>query len=174
MAKTKGLILVNTGDGKDKTTAAFGTLFRALGRDWKCAVVRFIKGKWQTGEGMMAERIPELEFHTCGRGFTWESDNLDKDKETAQEGWEKAKKFINDPSFQLIILDELTYTINYNFLDKEDVLETLRNKPENQHIIITGRDCPPEIIDMADLVTEMKMVKHPYEKGIMAQKGIEF
>lgn len=173
MAETTGLLIVNTGDGKGKTTAALGVLFRALGRNMKCAMVRFIKGKWKTGEAEMANKLG-LEFHTCGRGFTWESDDIEKDKATAQEGWNKAKEIINDPSYQVVVLDELTYTINYNFLDKEDVLETLRNKPKEQHLIITGRDCPQEILDMADLVTEMKLHKHPYEKGIMAQKGVEF
>ena len=172
--KDKGLIIINTGDGKGKSTAAFGVLFRAVGRGMKVGVVQFIKGKWKTGEGMHAEKLDSVDFFTIGRGFTWDSDDLDKDKEIAKEAWEKSKEFINDDKHEVVILDEITYAMNYNFIETEDVVNTLKNKPEMKHVIMTGRDCPEQIIEIADLVTEMKLIKHPYKKGIKAQIGIEY
>jgi len=170
----QGLILINTGDGKGKTTAALGTIFRALGRNMECAIVQYIKGKWKTGERIYADQLEHLTLEVMGLGFTWDSDDLDKDKKAAIKAWEKSKTFINDDTHHLVVLDEITYAINYNFIELEDVLETLKKRPLTKHVIITGRNCPEDIIELADLVTEMKMIKHPYKKGIPAQKGIDF
>ena len=172
--KPKGLIVVNTGDGKGKTTAAFGVLFRSLGRKMKCAVVQYVKGKWKTGERLYAEKIEDLTFHVMGLGFTWESKDLNQDKEAAKKAWEKSKEYIKDEIHDVVILDELTYAVSYDWIEINDVIKALQEKPEMKHIIITGRDCHPKIIEVADLVTEMKLIKHPYKQGIAAQKGIEF
>jgi len=172
--KNKGLIVVNTGDGKGKTTAAFGVLFRSLGRKMKCAVVQYVKGKWKTGERLHAETIEDLSFHVMGLGFTWESKDINQDIEAAKAAWEKSKEYILDEIHDVVILDELTYAISYEWISVEEVLDALKKRPLMKHIIITGRDCHEKIIDYADLVTEMKLVKHPYKNGIAAQKGIEF
>lgn len=172
--KNKGLVVINTGDGKGKTTAAFGVLFRALGRKMKCAVVQYIKGKWKTGERIYAETIEDLSFHVMGLGFTWESSDLNQDSQAAQAAWEKSKEYILDDIHDVVILDELTYAIQYKWIDVNDVIGTLKKRPEMKHVIITGRGCHEDLIEYADLVTEMTLVKHPYKNGIAAQKGIEF
>ena len=172
--RNKGLIVVNTGDGKGKTTAAFGVLFRSLGRNMKCTVIQFVKGKWKTGERIYAEQIKGLSFHVMGLGFTWESKDINKDIQAAREAWEKSKEYILDDVHDVVILDELTYTVKYNWIEVKEIIDTLKQKPEMKHIIITGRDCHKEIIEIADIVTEMKLIKHPYQNGIVAQKGIEF
>jgi cob(I)alamin adenosyltransferase len=170
----KGLLLVYTGHGKGKTTAALGIVFRALGRGLKVAVVQFIKGKWKTGERTYAESLPELTFLVMGRGFTWESDDLSRDKEAAQKAWQEATLLIQGGEHAIVVLDELTYVVNYDFVSLADVMAVLRDRPPHVHVVVTGRNAPDELIEMADLVTEMKPVKHPFERGIAAQPGIDF
>jgi cob(I)alamin adenosyltransferase len=172
--ETHGLLVVNTGDGKGKTTAALGVVFRALGRGMPCAVVQFIKGKWKTGEKMFAETLPQLEFHVMGLGFTWESDDLDRDKKAAQRAWEKAKELIAQGRHRIVVLDEITYALNYSFVAVGEVVETLRNRPKDVHVIVTGRKCPQEILTIADLVSEMTSRRHPFDQGIRAQVGIDY
>jgi cob(I)alamin adenosyltransferase len=170
----KGLLIVNTGDGKGKSTAAFGTILRAWGRGMKVCVIQFIKsetGKW--GEVKAAQKLG-IEWHATGDGFTWTSKDMDETVARAHHGWEVAKEKISSNQYDLILLDEFTYTLAFNWLDTNEVLEWLRRRPENLHLIITGRNAPEALIEMADLVTEMKEVKHPYQKGIQAQAGIEF
>ncbi len=172
--KQRGLLVVYTGKGKGKTTAALGIVFRALGRGLKVAVVQFIKGKWKTGEGAFAEKLPELTFLIMGRGFTWESDDLSRDREAARVAWSKAAAIIAAGEHSIVVLDELTYVINYDFVALEEIMTALRQRPEHVHVVITGRNAPEELVEMADLVTEMKSLKHPFEKGIPAQPGIDF
>ena len=172
--KRKGLVIVNTGNGKGKSTAAFGTMFRAIGRGFSVGVVQFIKGDWETGEKLVCDKIPQIEFHSMGLGFTWESDDLNRDMEAARAAWEKAKEFLADENKDLVILDELTYCFHFNWISEDEVLKALEEKPSWKHVIITGRDCPDSILNHANLVTEMNLVKHPFDDGIPAQKGIEF
>ncbi|WNG47580.1 cob(I)yrinic acid a,c-diamide adenosyltransferase [Archangium minus] len=170
----KGLLVVYTGDGKGKTTAALGVVFRALGRGMKPAVVQFIKGKWKTGERTFAETLPGLVFLTMGRGFTWESEDISRDKRAAQEAWAEARRLISSGEHEVVVLDELTYVINYGFVPVEEVLEALAARPSHVHVIVTGRSAPEPLLAVAELVTEMKCVRHPYEKGIPAQVGLDF
>ncbi len=173
--KKKGLIIVNTGNGKGKTTAALGVAFRAIGSDFKVFVGQFIKGSRQYGELVTAERLREwIEIHPMGEGFTWETKNKERDTQKAHEAWTFFKERLLSGQYQLVILDEINYVIDYGYLPVEWVLETLRQKPEMVHVILTGRNAHPEIVEMADLVTEMREIKHPFKKGITAQKGIEF
>lgn len=175
-AKRKGLILVNTGDGKGKTTAALGVIFRSLGRGYKVAMVQFIKGKWKTGESRAAEKFAgQIDLFPMGDGFTWETKNLVQDIASARSAWKKCEALLQDLKYQLVVFDELNYVVKFNFLEIEPILEALRRRPPMLHVIITGRDAHPKLIEMADLVTEMKMVKHPYDQqGIKAQPGIEY
>jgi cob(I)alamin adenosyltransferase len=171
----QGLLLVYTGQGKGKTTAALGLIFRALGYGHKVGVVQFIKGKRQTGEWRYADTIPGLEFHVMGKGFTWESDDLSRDKRAACLAWEKVKELIGSGDYNLVILDEMTYAINYGFLDLAEVLDTMANRPPELHVVVTGRNAPEELVEAADLVTEMNVVKHPFaDQGIRAQLGLDF
>lgn len=174
MTEKKGLLLVYTGNGKGKTTAALGLVFRALGRDKRVAIVQFIKGKWKTGERLFAERLPDLQFFTMGRGFTWESENLELDADAARAAWSKARELIEGGDRDLVVLDEITYAISYGFVGGADVLTTLRNRPAHVSVVVTGRDAPQEIVQLADLVTEMREIKHPFAQGIPAQIGIDF
>lgn len=171
----KGLLIVNTGDGKGKSTAAFGMVLRAWGRGFHICVIQFIKaetGQW--GEIKAAKKLG-IEWHTTGDGFTWTSKDMDETIARARHGWELAKEKISSGTYDLIILDEFTYTMAYKWLDTDEVLEWLRlNRPSNLHLVITGRSAPDALIEQADLVTEMKLIKHPYEQGILAQAGIEF
>jgi cob(I)alamin adenosyltransferase len=170
----KGLLLVYTGHGKGKTTAALGIVFRALGRGLKVAVVQFIKGKWKTGERTYAETLPQLTFLVMGRGFTWESDDLSRDKEAAEKAWHEAAELIRGGEHAIVVLDELTYVMNYDFVPLGEVMTVLRERPPHVHVVVTGRNAPDEMVELADLVTEMKSIKHPFEKGIAAQPGIDF
>ena len=171
----KGLILVNTGSGKGKTTAAFGTALRALGRGWRVGMVQFIKGKWKTGEVEAAKKFgDQFEIFTIGDGFTWDTQNFEQDVKTARQAWEKCKELLHDQDHQLVIFDEINYVMKYNFLDASEIAAELEKKPPLKHVILTGNGVPQSIIDLADLVTEMKVIKHPYEKGIKAQPGIEY
>ena len=170
----RGLLVVYTGKGKGKTTAALGIVFRALGRGLKVAVVQFIKGKWKTGERTFAEKIPELTFLVMGLGFTWESDDISRDKEAARAAWQKAAEIITAGEHAVVVLDELTYVISYDFVSLEEILAVLGARPKHVNVIVTGRNAPDELVAMADLVTEMKSIKHPFEKGIPAKPGIDF
>ncbi len=171
----KGLLAVFTGDGKGKTTAALGLAFRALGHGHRVCIIQFIKGKVKTGEAEAAKKhFPNLEFHVLGRGLTWKSDNINKDIETAQKAWEFAQSIIHENRHHMVILDELTYLLRYNMITESEVIEVMMNRPETMHVVITGRAAPPGIVEKADLVTEMKPVKHPYASGVKAQKGFEF
>jgi len=171
----KGLLIVNTGDGKGKTTAALGMILRAWGRGFRICVIQFIKaetGQW--GEIKAAKKLG-IEWHTTGDGFTWLSKDMDETTARALHGWEIAKEKIASDQYDLIVLDEFTYTMLYKWLDVDEVMEWLRlNRPSNLHLVITGRSAPEALIAQADLATEMKVIKHPYEQGITAQPGIEF
>lgn len=169
-----GLLIIYTGDGKGKTTAALGMVFRALGRHLRVTVVQFIKGKWKTGERAFADTLPGLRFLTTGLGFTWDSDDLSRDGAAARAGWAEAKQDILSGERDLVVLDELTYTLSFGFLSLAEVIETLTARPAGVHVVITGRDAPAELVALADLVTEMKMVKHPFERGETARIGIDF
>jgi cob(I)alamin adenosyltransferase len=174
MTPPEGLIIVYTGNGKGKTTAALGLTMRALGRELAVAVVQFIKGKWKTGEREFCEKLPGLTFLVMGRGFTWESDDLSRDKEAAAQAWRTAAQLISDGKHAVVVLDELTYVINYNFVALADVLQVLRSRPAHVSVVITGRNAPDELCALADLVTEMKSLKHPFEQGKKAQPGIDY
>lgn len=171
----KGLIIVNTGDGKGKSTAAFGVALRALGKGYKVAMVQFIKGNWITGEVEAAKKFGEaFKVFTMGEGFTWETKNFERDVKKTQEAWGKCLEILNDSEHQVVIFDEINYVMKYNFLDENKVLDALKSKPSLKHVILTGGGAPDALIEVADLVTEMKCIKHPYYQGIPAQPGIEF
>ena len=171
----KGLIIVHTGKGKGKSTAAFGIVFRSLGHGHKVGIVQFVKGAWQTGERDVLAKFDDLvTFKTMGEGFTWETQDRQRDITAARAAWEEAKKMIADPSYNLVLLDELNIVLRYDYLPVEEVIEVLKSKPENTHVIITGRNAKDELIEIADLVTEMTQVKHPFRAGVKAQEGIEF
>lgn len=172
---TKGILAVFTGNGKGKTTAALGLAFRALGHGHRVSVIQFIKGNWTCGEHLFAKDIASLiEFHVMGKGFTWKSENLAEDTALALKGWHLAADTIAKNAHHLVILDELTYLIRYNMVSEDEVLEVLRRRPAEMHVVVTGRHASPRLIDLADLVTEMVEIKHPYANGIAAQKGFEF
>jgi len=171
----KGLLIVNTGPGKGKSTAAFGLMLRALGHGWKVGVVQFIKGAWETGERTALQRFPDLiSWHTMGEGFTWETQDLARDKAAAAAAWEKAKALMADPEIRLLVLDELNIALRYDYLPLAEVVETLARRREDLHVVVTGRNAKPELIAAADLVTEMTLVKHHFAAGVKAQAGIEF
>ena len=176
----KGLLIVHTGKGKGKSTAAFGLVVRALGNGMKVGVVQYVKGKWQTGERSVLEHFPEqVEIRTMGEGFTWETQDRARDIRAAENAWEVSKRMIeasrgDDPEYDMVLLDELNIVLRYGYLDLAEVVEFLSNKPEMLHVIVTGRNAKPELLEAADLVTEMTMVKHPFRAGVKAQKGIEF
>ena len=173
----KGLIVVHTGKGKGKSTAAFGMIFRHIAHGMKSAVVQFIKGGMSTGErNMILARFTDLcEFHTMGEGFTWETQDKTRDTEMAQAAWEKAKELIRDPSNSMVLLDEINIAIRYDYVDIKDVVEFLANeKPHMTHVVLTGRNAHEDLIEIADLVTEMELIKHPFRAGIKAQIGVEY
>jgi cob(I)alamin adenosyltransferase len=171
----RGLVVVHTGKGKGKSTAAFGMVFRALGHGFKVGIVQFIKGAWGTGERTILEKFPDqVTIKAMGEGFTWDVADRQRDIAAARSAWEAAKEMIADPSYKLILLDELNIVLRYDYLPLEEVLEVLANKPRDTHVIITGRNAKPELIEIADLVTEMTEIKHPFRSGVKAQTGIEF
>ncbi len=170
----KGLVIVNTGSGKGKTTAAMGVLFRAWGRDMKVIMLQFIKHSTANfGEQRAAKKIG-VEMRAMGDGFTWRSKDIEQTAELARAHWEDCKEVIASGGFDVVVLDEFTYPLHYGWIPVEDVIEVLTGRPDMQHVIITGRNAPEALVDYADLVTEMKVVKHPYQSGIKAQPGIEF
>jgi cob(I)alamin adenosyltransferase len=172
----KGLIIVHTGKGKGKSTAAFGMVFRALGHGFPVAIVQFVKGKWQTGERVALERFGDLvSINTMGEGFTWETQDRQRDLAAARAAWERAKGLIKAGAHKLVLLDELNIVLRYDYLPVAEIVAFLRDeKPADVHVIVTGRNAKPELIEIADLVTEMEMLKHPFRSGVKAQKGIEF
>ena len=175
----RGIIIVNTGDGKGKSSSAFGTAIRAAGHGQRVVIMQFIKGTWKTGETEAFKRFPEIEHLVSGDGFTWNTQDLNEDTASARHGWDKTVELIEacrqeDPRYDLIVLDELNIALRYDYLDAAEVAKVLHNKPEKLNIIITGRDAKQELIDIADTVTDMTMVKHAFDAGIRAQKGIEF
>ena len=172
--KKKGLIIVNTGNGKGKTTAALGVALRARGYGMKVIMLQFFKGKWKYGELRSAPKLGTFEICPMGQGFTWESKDIEVDKRMVREAWQAAREKILSEGYDVVILDEINYALSYGFLPLEDVVDFLRKKPAMLHVILTGRDARPEIIEIADMVTEMREIKHPFQQGISAQKGIEF
>ncbi|WP_162652570.1 cob(I)yrinic acid a,c-diamide adenosyltransferase [Lentilitoribacter sp. Alg239-R112] len=171
----KGLVMVHTGKGKGKSTAAFGMIFRALGNDMNVGIVQFVKGKWGTGERKVLEAFPDqVQITAMGDGFTWETQDRQRDIEAAKQAWERAKEMIMDDSTHMVLLDELNIVLRYDYLDINEVVEFLKQKPEMKHVIITGRNAKDELIEAADLVTEMTMIKHPFRSGVKAQVGVEF
>jgi cob(I)alamin adenosyltransferase len=171
----KGLVIVHTGKGKGKSTAAFGMVMRHIGHGMKVAVVQFVKGAWETGERDVLEHFPDLcTIKAMGEGFTWETQDRAKDMQSAREAWEEAKKFIADPEYRMVLCDELNIVLRYDYLPLEEVLEILRNKPADKHVVVTGRNAREELIELADLVTEMEQIKHPFRSGVKAQAGVEF
>ncbi len=171
----RGLLMVHTGKGKGKTTAAMGLAMRAIGHDMKVGIVQFVKGVWETGERRVLEHFPELcVMKAMGEGFTWETQDRQRDLAAAAAAWEAAKAMIADPSFRMVILDELNIVLRYDYLPFDDVLATLRDKPRDLHVVVTGRNARDELIEAADLVTEMAMIRHPFRAGIKAQAGVEF
>ena len=171
----KGLLIVHTGKGKGKSTAAFGLAARAIGNGMKVGVVQFVKGKWATGERAVLERFPDLiTVRVMGEGFTWDTQDRQRDIAAAKKAWESAKEFLADPSYRLVVLDELNIVLRYDYLDLDDVLAGLAARDQSQHVVVTGRNAKPALIEMADLVTEMTEIKHPFRAGVKAQVGIEF
>ena len=173
----RGLLIVHTGKGKGKSTAAFGMVFRAIAHGMPCAVVQFIKGGMDTGERrLITEHFAELcQFYTMGEGFTWETQDRDRDVTHARAAWEKAKELIRDPAIRLVLLDEINIALRYDYIPLSEVLAFMREeKPEGTHVVITGRNAPEELVELADLATEMTLLKHPFRSGVKAQTGIEF
>jgi cob(I)alamin adenosyltransferase len=172
--RAESLVLVNTGDGKGKSSAAFGVMLRSVALGWPVAVLQFIKsGEWKVGEEKVGRQLG-VEWYSLGEGFTWDSKDLEHDKDVAQRAWKTAAEIIAAGKHRLVILDELTYLCTWGWIDTADVVQTLHDRPEDVNVIVTGRDCPQEIVDLADTVTEMRKVKHAYDRGITAKKGIEY
>ena len=171
----KGLLIVHTGKGKGKSTAAMGLAVRAIGNGMKVGIVQFVKGVWETGERAVLDKFPDLcTVKAMGEGFTWDTQDRQRDIAAARAAWDYAKALMADPSYRMVILDELNIVLRYDYLPLDEVLETLAAKPEDLHVVVTGRNAKDELIDMADLVTEMTQVKHPFRSGVKAQTGIEF
>jgi cob(I)alamin adenosyltransferase len=171
----RGLVIVHTGTGKGKSTAAFGMVMRCIGHGMRVGIVQFVKGAWNTGERHVLERFPDLV--TCramGEGFTWDTQDRARDIAAARAAWATAKAMIADPAYRLVLLDELNIVLRYDYLDIAEVVETLKDKPRDLHVVVTGRNAKPELVAIADLVTEMTLVKHPFRAGVKAQAGIEF
>jgi cob(I)alamin adenosyltransferase len=172
---SKGLLIVNTGTGKGKSTAAFGLVLRMVGNGGRCAVVQFIKGAWNTGERTVLEGFGDMvRWHTLGEGFTWETQDKARDVAAAAKAWETAKALMAEPDLKLIVLDELNIALRYDYLPLAEVVETFKNRRPALHVVVTGRNAKRELIEAADLVTEMTLVKHHFAKGVKAQAGIEF
>ena len=172
----RGLIIVHTGKGEGKSSAAFGMVFRAIAHGMPSAVVQFIKGGMETGERtLITSHFSDIcQFHTMGEGFTWETQDKTRDIEMASAAWEKAKELIMDPEIRMVLLDEINIALRYDYIDIAEVVAFLGQKPENTHVVLTGRNAKEELIEIADLVTEMELVKHPFRSGVKAQAGIEF
>ena len=176
----KGLLIVHTGKGKGKSTAAFGLVMRALGHGMRVGIIQFVKGKWETGERHVLEKFPgQVTIRTMGEGFTWETQDRARDIAAAQSAWEATKEMIDasrgeSPAYDLVLLDELNIVLRYDYLPLDEVVAFLADRPEDLHVVVTGRNAKDPLIEAADLVTEMTMVKHPFRSGVKAQQGIEF
>jgi cob(I)alamin adenosyltransferase len=171
----RGLLIVHTGAGKGKSTAAFGMVLRAIGHGMRVGIVQFVKGAWQSGERTVLARFPDLV--TCramGEGFTWDTQDRARDIAASRAAWDMAQAMLADPSYRLVLLDELNIVLRYGYLPADEVVAALKAKPRDLHVVVTGRNAPPALIEAADLVTEMTLVKHPFRAGVKAQKGIEF
>jgi len=173
--KSGGLLIVHTGKGKGKSTAAFGMVCRAIGHGMRVGVVQFVKGKWETGERKVLEAFPDqVVIRTMGEGFTWDTQSLERDVAAARGAWEAAKELMADPDIKMVLMDELNIVLRYDYLPVAEVVETLKAKRPDLHVIVTGRNAKDELIEAADLVTDMTMIKHPFRSGFKAQAGIEF
>lgn len=174
VSRVESIVLVNTGHGKGKSSAAFGVMARGWARGWRVAVVQFIKGgKWKTGERKLADHLG-IEWHTLGDGFTWESSDLDETAAKGRHAWEVAREKLASGDYDLVILDELTYAVNYGWVPVADVVAAIVGRHPRTNVVVTGRDAPAELVEVADTVTEMRKVKHAYDRGIKAKKGIEY
>lgn len=172
--RAPSLLLINTGDGKGKSTAAFGTAIRAIARGWKVAVVQFLKsGEWSVGEEKVGREVG-IDWWAMGDGFTWDSENIDESEAIAGAAWEHARSLVASGDYELIVLDEITYPVNWGWIALDDVVSALRDRPTNVNVILTGRDAPDALIEIADTVTEMRKVKHAFDAGIMARRGIDY
>ena len=172
--KATSVVVVNTGDGKGKSTAAFGTVMRAVARGWKVCVVQFLKSdKWKVGEHKVAADLG-VEWWTIGDGFTWDSKNMERTEAIAREAWAVSKQKLGSPEYGLVVLDEITYPMNWGWISTDEVIEAIRHRPPAMNVIATGRDAPAELVEIADTVTEMRKVKHAFEKGVKAIRGIDF
>ena len=170
----QGVLVVNTGNGKGKSSSGFGMAARALGHGMKVGIVQFIKGKMQTGEERFFRDQPNVDYHVMGEGYTWDTQDREKDVEAAQNAWKQVQRMLQDDSYGLVLLDELNIALRYEYLDLDQVLDDLQNRPEMQHVVITGRNAPKELIELADTVTDMQIVKHAFKDlGVRAQKGVE-
>ena len=171
----RGLLIVHTGKGKGKSTAAMGLALRCIGHGMPVGIVQFVKGVWETGERTVLEKFPDLvTIKAMGEGFTWDTQDRERDIAAARKAWEMAKQMIADPRYKMVILDELNIVLRYDYLPIDEIMETVRNKPRDLHLVITGRNAKEELIEAADLVTEMTQIKHPFRSGVKAQEGIEF
>lgn len=169
----RGVVVINTGKGKGKSTAGFGMVARALGHGMRVGVVQFIKGAFSTGEEAFFRRFPEVSYHVMGEGFTWETQDKSRDVAAARAAWEVAQAMLSDPELDLVLLDELNIVLRYEYLRLDEVIAALKARPPMQHVVITGRDAKPELIDYADTVTVMQIEKHAFKAGVKAQKGVE-
>ena len=174
LRRAESLVLVNTGDGKGKSSAAFGVVMRSVARDWRVAVVQFIKsGTWQTGEEKMVRRLG-VNWWTLGEGFSWDSEDLDEDRATAVEAWRHARSLLEADDHRLVVLDEVTYPVNWGWLDVNEVVTAIRDRAPKVNVVVTGRNAPEQLVAVADTVTEMRNVKHAYEAGLRALKGVDY
>ena len=172
--RAPSLVIVNTGDGKGKSTAAFGTMLRAVARGWRVSVVQFLKsGDWKVGEEKIGRDLG-VDWWALGDGFTWDSDDMDESEAVANEAWEFAAGVITGGNYDLVILDEITYPMNWEWIDTSAVIDTIRNRPDHVNVILTGRDTPESLVDLADTVTSMSKVKHAFDRGVMARRGLDF
>jgi len=172
--RAPSLLLINTGDGKGKSTAAFGTAMRAIARGWKVAVVQFLKsGDWSVGEEKVARQMG-VDWWAMGDGFTWDSKDMEESEAIAVAGWERALEIIRSEDYDLVVLDEVTYPVNWGWVGVDDVVEALKGRPDGVNVILTGRDAPAPLVEIADTVTEMRKIKHAYDRGIMARRGIDY
>lgn len=172
--RASSLVLVNTGDGKGKSTAAFGTAIRAVARGWRVGVIQFLKsGDWSVGEEKIGRQLG-IDWWALGDGFTWDSENMEESEAIAKEAWESARERIQSGEYDLLVLDEITYPINFGWIDLADVLGVVEDRPEKLNLILTGRDAPEALIEVADTVTEMKKVKHAFDRGVLAKRGIDY
>ena len=172
--KDQGVLLVTTGNGKGKSSSGFGMAARALGHGMKVGIVQFIKGKMQTGEERFFRDQPNVDYHVMGQGYTWDTQDREKDVEAAENAWKEVQRMLQDDSYGLVLLDELNIALRYEYLDLDQVLDDLQNRPDMQHVVITGRNAPKELIELADTVTDMQIVKHAFKDlGVRAQKGVE-